>query len=288
MKTIPVDFKSLDLKEYRNRSATEKDYDFLVDEDAIITLNGKKIIVYIARLEQKMPRMVEALKKVKYDTSTRTNGLVTTSKIFGFAPRNVIRNHPCRSAKFASDQPQEHDIVARAAYIAEEQYKKHHPEMAEKHFQIADQKVKREYRIGETMFTSGIINHNNPLRYHFDAGNFEGVASAMFAFKEDIEGGFLSVPEVGLGFACKDHSLTIFDGQALLHGVTPIKKLKQSATRFTVVFYSLKQLWNCETNVDEISRLRARRAEYEFRKAGINKETIGIQKNEIPQKSTTT
>jgi hypothetical protein len=70
-----------------------------------------------------------------------------------------------------------------------------------------------------------------------------------------------------------------------LHGVTPIKKLKQSATRFTVVFYSLKQLWNCETNVDEISRLRARRAEYEFRKAGINQEPKGIPKNEIPQKS---
>jgi len=288
MKTIEVDFKNLDLKEYRNRSATEKDYDVLIDEDAIITLNGKKIIVYISKLDKKMPQMVQALKKVKYDTSTRTNGLVTTSKIFGFAPRNVIRNHPCRSAKFASDQPQEHDIVAQAAYIAEEQYKKHHPEMAEKHFEIADKKVRKEYRIGETMFTSGIINHNNPLRYHFDAGNFEGVASAMFAFKEDIDGGFLSVPEVGLGFACRDHSLTIFDGQALLHGVTPIKKLKQSATRFTVVFYSLKQLWNCETNVDEISRLRARRAEYEFRKAGINKETVGIQKNEILKKSTKT
>jgi hypothetical protein len=269
MKTIEVGFKNLDLKEYRNRSAKEEDFERLIDEDAIITLNGKKLIVYIAKLEKRLPRLVDALKRVKYDTSTRTNGLVTTSKIFGFAPRNVIRNHPCRAAKFASDQPQEHDLVAQAAYIAEGEYRKHHPEMAERHFEIANTKVRKEYRIGKTMFTSGIINHNNPLRYHFDTGNFEGVASAMFAFKDGIDGGYLSVPEVGLGFACKDHSLTIFDGQALLHGVTPITKLKPNSTRFTVVFYSLKQLWNCETNVDEISKLRSRRAAYECRKAGI-------------------
>lgn len=282
MKTIEAKFKNLDLKEYRNRSAKETDYETLIDEDAIINLNGKKLIVYIASLNKKLPKMVEALKRVKYDTSTRTNGLVTTSKIFGFAPRNVIRNHPCRAAKFAADQPEEHNIVAQAAYIAEEQYRKHHPEMAERHFQIADTKVRKEYRIGKTMFTSGIINHNNPLRYHFDTGNFEGVASAMFAFKDGIEGGYLAVPELGVGFSCRDHSLTIFDGQALLHGVTPIKKLKSDATRFTVVFYSLKQLWNCETNVDEISKLRARRAEYEFRKAGITRKEE--PKHEIPQK----
>lgn len=282
MKTIEAKFKNLDLKEYRNRSAKEADYGTLIDEDAIINLNGKKVIVYIANLNKKLPKMVEALKRVKYDTSTRTNGLVTTSKIFGFAPRNVIRNHPCRAAKFAADQPEEHNLVAQAAYIAEEQYRKHHPEMAEKHFQIADTKVRKEYRIGKTMFTSGIINHNNPLRYHFDTGNFEGVASAMFAFKDGIEGGYLSVPELEIGFSCRDHSLTIFDGQALLHGVTPIKKLKPDATRFTVVFYSLKQLWNCETNVDEISKLRARRAEYEFRKAGITRKEE--TKHEIPQK----
>ena len=282
MKTIEVGFKNLDLKEYRNRSAREEDFERLIDEDATITLNGKKLIVYIAKLEKRLPRLVDALKRVKYDTSTRTNGLVTTSKIFGFAPRNVIRNHPCRAAKFASDQPQEHDLVAQAAYIAEEEYRKHHPEMAERHFQIADTKVRKEYRIGKTMFTSGIINHNNPLRYHFDTGNFEGVASAMFAFKDGIEGGYLSVPELEIGFSCRDHSLTIFDGQALLHGVTPIKKLKPDATRFTVVFYSLKQLWNCETNVDEISKLRARRAEYEFRKAGITRKEE--TKHEIPQK----
>ena len=282
MKTIEVKFKNLDLKEYRNRSAKEADYGTLIDEDAVINLNGKKVIVYIANLNKKLPKMVEALKRVKYDTSTRTNGLVTTSKIFGFAPRNVIRNHPCRAAKFAADQPEEHNLVAQAAYIAEEQYRKHHPEMAEKHFQIADTKVRKEYRIGKTMFTSGIINHNNPLRYHFDTGNFEGVASAMFAFKDGIEGGYLSVPELEIGFSCRDHSLTIFDGQALLHGVTPIKKLKPDATRFTVVFYSLKQLWNCETNVDEISKLRARRAEYEFRKAGITRKEE--TKHEIPQK----
>ena len=71
MKTIEVGFKNLDLKEYRNRSAREEDFERLIDEDATITLNGKKLIVYIAKLEERLPRLVDALKRVKYDTSTR-------------------------------------------------------------------------------------------------------------------------------------------------------------------------------------------------------------------------
>ena len=53
MKTIEAKFKNLDLKEYRNRSAKEADYGTLIDEDAIINLNGKKLIVYIANLNKK-------------------------------------------------------------------------------------------------------------------------------------------------------------------------------------------------------------------------------------------
>ena len=117
------------------------------------------------------------------------------------------------------------------------------------------------------MFTSGIINDNNPLLYHFDAGNYKGVYLAMFGFKKGIEGGFLSVPEIDLRFKIGNKSLTLFDGQGLIHGVTPIKKTHPDAKRYTIVYYSLQQMWNCKTPGTELEILRERRTSLERRRA---------------------
>jgi len=62
----------------------------------------------------------------------------------------------------------------------------------------------------------------------------------------------------------------LFDGQSILHGVTPITKTSEDAVRFTVVYYSLKQMWSCESPGDEIQRMRMKRAEIEIKKK-INK-----------------
>jgi hypothetical protein len=53
----------------------------------------------------------------------------------------------------------------------------------------------------------------------------------------------------------------------LLHGVTPIKRLSEDAFRFTVVYYSLKQMWNCETVRGEVDALRDRRTKTEQKRA---------------------
>src|SRR6185369_973882 len=137
----------------------------------------------------------------------------------------------------------------------------------------AVQKVLPQYRLHGTPFTSGIINDNNPLAYHYDSGNFKGVWSAMFGFKRHVEGGHLSVPELvdtdnrALGFEIADKSLLLFDGQGLLHGVTPIRKTRAEARRFTVVFYSLQQMWKCEPVESEVQRIRRIRTERERKRA---------------------
>jgi hypothetical protein len=267
---LPVNFKELDIKELRNRGAKAEDFKTLIDEDTVVTHNGKIIIVYIKRVDEDMSPMVEALNNIKYSTSSRTNGLITTSRIFGYAPRNLLRNHPCRAVSLASEQPDEHSVVKKYADVASKYYRLHNPELAEKHLAMTDENVKDNYRIGSSMFTSGIVNHNNPLRYHFDAGNYKEVWSAMFAFKKNIEGGFLSMPELDIGFKCSDSSLLLFDGQSILHGVTPITKTSEDAVRYTVVYYSLKQMWSCESPGDEIQRMRMKRAEIEIKKK-INK-----------------
>jgi hypothetical protein len=107
-----------------------------------------------------------------------------------------------------------------------------------------------------SVFTSGIINKNNQLNYHFDRGNFRNVYSNMIAFKKDMGGGHLSIPEYDIGLEISDSSVSLFDGQKILHGVTPLKPLTEEAYRFTLVYYSLEQMWKCESPQEELERVK--------------------------------
>jgi len=264
-KTVEATWRDIDPKSFRGRTADVSDCTTLIEDSTVVTLNGQVLIVYISNLDEDLSVFQDVLDKVKMSKNFRSNGTVTTSNIFGYAPRNHVRNHPCRAVTLAASQPTEHDVVKKYASIAKKYYHMFNPSMAEKHQQMTDENVLSDYRINDTMFTSGIINHNNPLKYHFDAGNYSDVWSCMFAFKKDIEGGYLSCPEINMSFKCGNCSLTMFDGQSLIHGVTPIKKLKEDAVRYTVVYYSLKQMWNCVETKDEVSRLRELRSSIELK-----------------------
>jgi hypothetical protein len=264
MQFLNAQLKKLDCKELQNHHAKESDCQIVVNQNTTVLLNGKPIVVYIANLPKSTDSLFDALTRIKYDTNTRTSGMVTSSKIFGYAPRNAIRQLSCRAASIAAHQPKESDILKQFASVAAEQYHATNSELAQRHARITEEKVKPGYRMAGSMFTSGIVNHNNPLKYHFDTGNYLGVWSAMFAFKRDIDGGRLACPELGIAFECADKSLTMFDGQSILHGVTPIIKKRPEAVRYTVVYYSLKQMWSCESNEEEIEKLRAMRTKIEI------------------------
>lgn len=89
----------------------------------------------------------------------------------------------------------------------------------------------------------------------------------MLVFKRDIVGGHLSCPEYGLGFKLKNNSLLMFDGQSILHGVTPIQKKSASAYRYSIVYYSLQQMWKCMSVDEELARIRNKKTEREIKRA---------------------
>ena len=259
MQSIQALKRKIDFSRYQKRSASDEDYDLLIDEDAVVTVDGVPKIVYLANV--KNPAVLsarQAVQTIKYSTSTRTSGLVTRSRIFGYSPRNVLRGHACRATSMAVDCPSEHSIVCGAAAFANSEYEKWFPDVHRSHAEMLG-KVRPEWVIPKSVFTSGIVNYNNPLQYHFDSGNFASVCSAMIGFRHKTQGGVLSCPEIGMGFAIGDCSLILFDGQKLLHGVTPIRKTAKDAFRYTIVYYSLKQMWNCDSVKGEIDALRERR-----------------------------
>jgi hypothetical protein len=162
----------------------------------------------------------------------------------------------------AKEQPINHKILTAASQIIEGLYAKHSPEAYAYHRAKAVEKIDKDWMIGDSVFTSGIANKNNALAYHYDAGNVKYCRSAMFAFRRNVSGGFLCVPELDIKFDLGDRSLTLFDGQSIIHGVSPLK-LVPKGYRITAVFYTLAEMWRCLPLSEEVAAERKRRSEIE-------------------------
>ncbi len=267
MNKLQAERLELDLNAYKMRNAVEGDYQRLITESTLIYEGDSLMIAYV-ELDLDCSDVVDALQHIKYEKNARTSGLVTTSRIFGYSPRNTLRKDFCSATSLAKEQPHYHKVIADYAAKVGEYYQQFNPDLYSTHQQTTEGHVIGDYRIKDSPFTSGIINKNNPLKYHFDTGNFTDVWSGMLVFKRDIEGGYLSVPEYGIGFELKHNSLLMFDGQGLLHGVTPIKRLHPNAFRYSIVYYSLRQMWNCLPITDELLRIRQVRTERETKRVG--------------------
>lgn len=268
MRELLLTKKPVDHLEYVKHSATEDDYDTLIDGDVIgIDAETNQIIFVQKKLDFDDKQILWALEHTRYEENTRTSGLKTRSRIFGYSPRNTVRNDFCSTVSMAVEHPRQHAVVCQYGVQIAGLYSKFTPATYKKHQEILQAKVLDEWAIKDTPFTSGIINKNNPLKYHFDSGNFKGVYSCMAVFKRDVRGGFLSLPQYGVGLSLPHNSVFMFDGQSVLHGVTPITKLNDQAVRYSIVYYSLQQIWNCLPLTEELARIRNIKTQREVNRA---------------------
>lgn len=270
MQTLVLEKRKLNLSDFVQRRAQESDCSTLLkDEFKLVDKeSGKTVCLYVNKVDETaaLDEMFDCCTKVRYDETYRTSGLKTTSRIFGFNPRNAIRKDFCSTTSFATEQPTLHGKIMSGGAIAAKYYALHNPELYADHLRTTQEKIVEDFRDAELPFTSGIINDNNPLCYHFDSGNFKEVWSSMIVLKQHIGGGYLSMPEYDVMCEVRDKSIFYFDGQSILHGVTPIKKLQPDARRFSIVYYSLRAMWNCSPLREEIARARMRREQVESRR----------------------
>lgn len=266
MDTLRLKKKDLNLKDFVKRTALEEDASVLIEKPTIVLdeANGETKIIY-DNLDFDTSEIVRALRGITYHEGQRSRGLTSRSRIFGYRPRLEMRGDFCSSTSMAREYPNEHALVTDLALRLESYYEKYHQAGYLRHKGLAEEKVKPNYRIsdGKSIFTSGIINKNNPLKYHYDTGNFNNVYSCMVVFKNDVEGGALAIPEYGVRFKLPNNSIFLFDGQSILHGVTPIKFSCADSYRYSIVYYSLKRMWQCLEIDDELARVRMRKTQRE-------------------------
>jgi hypothetical protein len=257
--------QTIDLSQYKYRPAKEEDYTTLIDEPVVITTNGRPTVVYL-ELDDDCTDIVYALQHIRYSKDERAKGMITRSAYIGYHPRITTRRDYCTATEAHSLWPDMHNIISSYAKKVSTYYQQFNPEVYEMHQQLTD-KVLPDWHMDETIFTSGIVNKDNPLMYHHDTGNFTNVWSNMLAFKKDIKGGYLAIPEYDIGLYIRNNSLLMFDGQNILHGVTAFTKLTRQAYRYSIVYYSLQRMWDCLTPGEELERITRIRTEREHRRA---------------------
>ena len=199
MKTINLTKHEVEKKDFVKRPALRKDFKTLITESCILKHDNRVIGVYLV-LPKTSKRLLKAIKRIDIGgRNKRSGGIRSESRVFGNSPRDTMRKDYCSSAMLAHDFHYEHEMICNYGAELAKHYKKHCPEMYNKHNDLAQQKVKPNWIIKDSPFTSGIINKNSALNYHFDTGNFQDVYSNMLAFKKHIGGGYLSLPEFNVG-----------------------------------------------------------------------------------------
>jgi len=255
MKRLDLQFKEIDIAKFKKRTALLSDVKNMIKDDVIIYVDNQPVLLY-KNIKENTDDLRWAVKNIDYVEGKRTRGLKSTSAIFGYSPRIAMRHDYCTITSMAEKHPKQHHIISNYIRRVIQYYEQYFPEIFEQHKDIVYEKVLDEWKIGNTPFTSGIVNKNNQLKYHFDTGNFKGVLSNMVVFKKGTSGGHLVIPSLDLALEVSDNSLTIFNGQDILHGVSPIEYDTETGYRYSVVYYSLEQMWKCEPLGDEIDRIR--------------------------------
>lgn len=269
MKDIRLETKKLSKKEIKESrkslmkvGAKENDCSIKENESFRLFIDGVLEAVYIADVLVDVEPLRDACSKVKVDKSGRSSGMVSKSKIFGAVPRVAVRHDRCRKADLTLKHPEIDRVFSAYGKTASSFYKKFNLEKWDFHDKTVNE-VLPEWKISGTPFTSGIMNRDNPIPYHLDQGNFKDCWSAMYTLKEGVEGGNLNLPEVDFQMVLRDRSLLLFNGQGVVHGVTPFKLKHPDAHRWTVVYYSLQGLWNCDTSMGEFERYKELRTKIE-------------------------
>lgn len=241
----------------------------LIDADT-----GDTVALHLAGREiTNGPSIARTMRHVAWDGMTpganeyRLSGICSMHRTFGTAPPVPLRRrYGCSSCRFDREYPSLTAMLEDAARAAWTHFGALAPDEYRRHTELTDP-IRPAWRFGGTRWTSGIINNTAVLPYHRDAGNVPGSWSAMLALRRGVSGGLLHLADYDVWLAVPDRSLTIFDGQSILHAVTPLSVDGSGAYRYTVVWYAKANAVKCLDGDAEVRRAQRLRSEAEDRAA---------------------
>ncbi len=272
MRHVEATFAPVDHQAWRGERAHRDHGPVLIDGPALVrdADTGDVVLAHVPVVDSiDLDLIGTAAEAVDYPGARmkRANGMFNRAATFGYRPRLPVYMQPgCSGNVMNVEQPELAGTFEAAATLVQPYYREHSPDRYERHLELA-RAIDPAWRMGgaDGMFTQGIVNHTTAHPYHTDGGNFPDVWSGMLVARRDTVGGELVVPEYGVRLACPHGFVVLFDGQRLMHGVTPIVPTGPHPRRFTVVYYALSAMRQCLPPDDEVAYAQAARTATERR-----------------------
>jgi len=248
------------------------------DNVAIIdSLTGKVVALHMVCAADLASDLAASLGQVKWDdqvfsqvtTTSRLSGMATTHRTFGYQPPVPMRRrYGCSRSQFNSDYPEAMEQIAQFCRVAEHVFRTNASDVHDLTAQKVREAIQPAWLIAGTPWSSGIINKTVSLPYHRDQANVSSSWSAMLVCRRQVEGGLLHLADYDTYFAVPHGSISIFDGQSITHGVTPMKMLSPAGFRYSLVTYAKVGMKKCCANpLDEPRRAAIEATEAEDRRA---------------------
>lgn len=230
----------------------------LIEGPAVVRREGRLFAVVLYP-EISLAPLEAALCSIRMNDGYRTNGLHTVTKPFGFSPRNVIRGDWCRVYGLYDENRAAHNELTAWARTVTDLYRLHAPEQYQSHLTSVQSRFDPHYLLAGGPFTSGNVNRNNALSYHYDKGNTKGAWSAMIVVRRGTTGGDLVMPDYNVRVSLQSGAVFLFNGQEHLHGVTACIATGPRSYRYSVVYYTSEQVWKCLPPKEELLRIQSAR-----------------------------
>ena len=177
---------------------------------------------------------------------SRLSGMVVTHRTFGYTPPVPLRRRwACASSRFDIEEPEMSSKISEYIVAAEHVFRTQAGDKYEQTAAAVLEQIPAAWRIAGSPWTSGIINNTAALPDHRDSNNIKGSWSAMLSIRNNIDGGLLHLADYDVWLRVPNGSISIFDGQSVLHGVSPFKLSGPNAYRYTIVSYARRGLRVC-------------------------------------------
>lgn len=251
----------------------------VIDGNAAIvdSLTGKVVALHIVCATDLATDLAASLSQVKFDdqvfsnvtTTSRLSGLASTHRTFGYQPPVPMRRrYGCSRSQFNSEYPQAMEQIAQFCRVAEHVFRTHASDVHDITAQKVRDAIPPAWLIAGTPWSSGIINKTVSLPYHRDSANISSSWSAMLVCRRQVEGGLLHLADYDTYFTVPHGSISIFDGQSITHGVTPMRMLSPAGFRYSMVVYAKSGMRKCCADPSQEGRRAALEAtEAEDRRA---------------------
>jgi len=242
-------------KQFRAHAPAPSPGAFIVDGDTAIidAQTGEVVVVYAVCAQMLANDLAASLRGVawmdQYSTpssAARMSGMAVVHNTFGYAPPAPLRRKwACSRSQFNERYPLAMERLTEFCKLAEYVFRTQASEAHDNTAHAVAQVIPSAWRIAGTPWTSGIINATAALPYHCDRGNVAGSWSAMIGCRKHVEGGLLHLVDYDVYLPIADGSITIFDGQSVTHGVTPLTLTHPAGYRFTAVTYAKASMKVC-------------------------------------------